>query len=656
MSDSTPRRSRPAAAESSDAWLDLLIRLVHVDLRCLGIRRELRRQAEALQMGDLRAPARAAGPLRDELSALEADAVHLRQLLPEQPRLERLLEHLGLGDDGRHLLHLMLVWDRIEDRSMVLSQLGPLRRAGRAAHLRPDHLVVWLDRGGPPTGRHATLLHADHPIWASGVVEQNRSGVHMSDIVRTWLLGADCPGLSVMRRNGRPGSGLPGRLVVGLRELLSGAGPLVPVVHLQGFAAERAEGLLRSAWRGVTLVRLDWTVRPDFTAAGLAAPVREAWVHEAPLLVLLPACPRTGSDRQTIQDVIRFQIEARRLAVPLVFVTPPEGISFLPLLPHAATLLPESGGARSGLRDHALPPAPDARSCADARRQAYPFEEGPAVANRTGRKRRVAGPVSAEGPALASLVLPPDLREQVEELCFAAKAGAERLSAVRLGPAPWGKAVVALFAGPPGTGKTLLAAALARHLGRPLVTRTLGQLLDKFVGESEKQVEALFAEAREQDAVLFLDEVDAMLAARGGHALQRHDDRLVNHLLVLLEAHEGLVLMATNRADILDEAVRRRVMFTLTFRDPGPVEVEALWRLHLAHPDLPLAADLDLADLARRYPLRGGYILQACRKAAIRGAMRGETIDQAMLEQLAAEAFQQAGTGGSRPMGFGRGA
>jgi SpoVK/Ycf46/Vps4 family AAA+-type ATPase len=118
-----------------------------------------------------------------------------------------------------------------------------------------------------------------------------------------------------------------------------------------------------------------------------------------------------------------------------------------------------------------------------------------------------------------------------------------------------GARVVALFAGAPGTGKSLTAEAIAGTLGRPLMRITASDVLSKWVDQSESQVSSIFAEARARRAVLFLDEVDSLLMGRDGG--NRHDVSLVNTLLVRLEQHRGVVLMATNRPVHLEEALNK---------------------------------------------------------------------------------------------------
>lgn len=115
-----------------------------------------------------------------------------------------------------------------------------------------------------------------------------------------------------------------------------------------------------------------------------------------------------------------------------------------------------------------------------------------------------------------------------------------------------------LLYGIPGTGKTAYAKALAQALGRPLYEHRASDLLSAFVGGSEEQIRAAFGLAQRHDAVLFLDEADGLLASREG-AARNWEVTQVNELLVQLHDFEGVVVLATNRLDYLDEAVLRRM-------------------------------------------------------------------------------------------------
>lgn len=126
-----------------------------------------------------------------------------------------------------------------------------------------------------------------------------------------------------------------------------------------------------------------------------------------------------------------------------------------------------------------------------------------------------------------------------------------------------GRMTLCLF-GPPGTGKTQLAHHLAERIGRPLLVKRASDLLDKWIGSSERNIAAMFREARDEGAVLLLDEADGLLRDRAG-ATRSWEVTQVNELLQQMEAFEGIFVCATNRFEDLDEAALRRFAFTIRF-------------------------------------------------------------------------------------------
>ncbi len=121
------------------------------------------------------------------------------------------------------------------------------------------------------------------------------------------------------------------------------------------------------------------------------------------------------------------------------------------------------------------------------------------------------------------------------------------------------------FHGPPGTGKTALAEHLARELERPLMIRQASDLMSKFVGETEQQMAAMFAEAEAEQAVLLLDEADSFLLDRHG-ALRTHEVSEVNEMLQGMERFQGIFVCTTNLMDRIDAAALRRFTFKIRFK------------------------------------------------------------------------------------------
>jgi SpoVK/Ycf46/Vps4 family AAA+-type ATPase len=126
---------------------------------------------------------------------------------------------------------------------------------------------------------------------------------------------------------------------------------------------------------------------------------------------------------------------------------------------------------------------------------------------------------------------------------------------------------VALFHGPRGTGKTMAALAIARELGTQVVRIDLSRVVSKYIGETEKHLDAVFAEAEQSGAVLLFDEADALFGQRADvrDAHDRYANLEVSHLLQRLEDFDGIAILTTNARSNLDEAFLRRLRFVVEF-------------------------------------------------------------------------------------------
>src|SRR5262245_21105847 len=184
---------------------------------------------------------------------------------------------------------------------------------------------------------------------------------------------------------------------------------------------------------------------------------------------------------------------------------------------------------------------------------------------------------------------------------------------------PTGLALAFNFAGPPGTGNTICAEAIAHSLGRRLLLVRYAELESLWMGETPKNVTAIFRAARDEGAVLFFDEADAIASRRStsvDHGFQRESNTVVSVLLQELEWFNGVVIFATNLAANFDPAFERRIRTHVLFEMPGEAEREQIWRVQL-HPErTPLAADVDFDALAR-HEVSGGDIRNAVLKAAL---------------------------------------
>ena len=241
---------------------------------------------------------------------------------------------------------------------------------------------------------------------------------------------------------------------------------------------------------------------------------------------------------------------------------------------------------------------------------------------------------------LAELMLPPAQSRQLAELVTAMRNLARAHH-------DWGTAkawseggLAALFAGPPGTGKTMAAEALAHELDLPLYRIDLSQVVNKYIGETEKNLKRLFDAADAAEVILFFDEADALFGKRTEvkDAHDRYANLEISYLLERMERFKGLAILATNRRKDLDEAFMRRLRFVIEFPLPGVAERERIWRSVI--PEHADASELDFEFLAQRFALAGGHIraivFQACLQSAHPDAPRVLTM-QAVIRAVQRE-------------------
>lgn len=188
---------------------------------------------------------------------------------------------------------------------------------------------------------------------------------------------------------------------------------------------------------------------------------------------------------------------------------------------------------------------------------------------------------------------------------------------------------VALFSGPSGTGKTFAAAVVANELGYPLFRVDLGLLVSKYIGETEKNLSALFDTAAGRKVVLLFDEADSLFGKRGEvrDARDRYANMEVSHLLSRIEHHRGPCILTTNLRRHLDPAFARRFQMCVEFPRPEEKDRVRLWE-KLIPADAPLADDVDWKELGRELSLTGAQIRNATIHAACCAAGDGEPISR----------------------------
>jgi hypothetical protein len=229
---------------------------------------------------------------------------------------------------------------------------------------------------------------------------------------------------------------------------------------------------------------------------------------------------------------------------------------------------------------------------------------------------------------LRDLVLPPDKADVLHDIVRRVRHrrtvlenwGFDAVSAR-------GRGLVALFHGASGTGKTMAADAIACSLHMQLFRIDLAGVVSKYIGETEKNLRAIFDEADRADAVLFFDEADALFGKRSEvkDAHDRYANIEINYLLQRIEMFEGIAILATNKRSHLDEAFLRRIHVTLEFPLPRAAERVQLWDRSFPQA-APLAGDIDWDFLAQRFDLTGGAIRNAALGAAYLAAEAGRPI------------------------------
>jgi hypothetical protein len=207
------------------------------------------------------------------------------------------------------------------------------------------------------------------------------------------------------------------------------------------------------------------------------------------------------------------------------------------------------------------------------------------------------------------LVLPADRLGQLQELVARARHRDLVLDEWGLGRAAKGRGLTGLFVGESGTGKTLSAEIIAGALGLDLYVIDLSTVIDKYVGETEKNLERIFTEADRVNGVLLFDEADAIFGKRSEvrDAHDRYANVEIAYLLQRMERFDGLALLTTNLRSNVDEAFTRRLDVIIDFPFPDDNDRRRLWDLNV-HRGVPLDGDLDLAFLARSFRLSGGNI------------------------------------------------
>lgn len=545
-------------------------------------------------------------------------------------RLRRLAAAFGLADIDVDLLLLALlpeVDSRFEQLFGYLNDDVTRRRPCIGLALT----LCGLPTSSGPARRRLTDAS---PLVSSGLLEVDEPErsflgreLRVPDRVVGHLLGDDSPDLAVREVLGDPPPDVSFPLVGRLAQALDEEPVLVYLRDVLGGPGRAvAASALRGSGRGVLpvdLVRLaagpdrlrstrDVVREARLTGAGvvaevpatvgteLAAVIRvlshgrapvlltgtatwdPAWSARSPLVVDAPAF--LPSDRDLLWRSLLDGADDDVVGATLPFVLSPDGV------------VRAAGSARAEAAFHGIDVGPDQ------------LRRGARLQNAAGLERlarRIEPSVGWDDLVLPRLVL-----DQLREIALRARHRERVLGEWRMRPGGGrGRGVTALFAGDSGTGKTMSAEVIAGDLGLDLYTVDLATVVDKYVGETEKNLERIFAEAAGVNGVLLFDEADAIFGKRS--EVKDAHDRYANiesaYLLQRMESFDGLAILATNLRANLDDAFTRRLDMILDFPNPDVDQRRALWDTCLGDA-LPRDDDLDLDFCAKAFDVTGGSI------------------------------------------------
>ncbi len=243
------------------------------------------------------------------------------------------------------------------------------------------------------------------------------------------------------------------------------------------------------------------------------------------------------------------------------------------------------------------------------------------------------------------LVLPENNLSQLKEICSQVKHRYRVFGDWGFGQKlSHGKGLSVLFSGPSGTGKTMGAEVISHELRLDLYKIDLSGVVSKYIGETEKNLARVFQEAETSNAVLFFDEADALFGKRTevSDAHDRYANIETSYLLQKMEEYEGVVILATNLRDNMDEAFTRRIRFIVEFPFPDEASRSRIWRKHFPK-ESPVSDQVDYDFLAKKFQIAGGNIKNIVLNAAFLAAENGGIIGMEQLLHGTKREFEKMG-------------
>lgn len=442
----------------------------------------------------------------------------------------------------------------------------------------------------------------------------------------------------------------------------------LPVVVLEGLEQDGREQALSTLLTEYGYVMLSLNVealaeQPEVQQLRIMADiVRDALLYRAGLM--LENCAELTAGKRGYARALERLLKAVKLPLFILADASTEMAVFSGLACVHLTMPPLSSGVKTRMLTVSWPDRPDAEAQQElallAQRYAFKPDELPLLLREAGHHCRLRGTDATLTPedlrlSLArrsrknfgklaqritpvrtfdDIVMTPALKTQMAEIIAAIRLR-ESVTEKHFRQKTGGKTgISALFYGDSGTGKTLAAEVLAHYLRVDLIKIDLSTVVNKYIGETEKNLARIFDLAQADSGVLFFDEADALFGKRSEtkDAHDRHANIEVSYLLQRLESYPGLVILATNNRNHLDSAFNRRFTFITRFTYPDATLREQMWRA-VWPATLPLAEDIDFAALAARAELTGANIRNVALLAAVLAADAGsETVTLSHIE------------------------
>jgi hypothetical protein len=604
---------------------------------------------------------------------------------------------LGLGTTELRLVWVLLAHEMCPIARTMLRELNTENCAD------PTTDTLRTVAFGP--GSHADayrLLATSSPLVNGGLIERSDNDANAPDHRKTWKLARrvvalahgdlsldpDLFRIATVVRADESAHGIGGEgieadadcLPILIAALKNGGSDRTVIVQGQRGTGRRSLLRVAAAECGLELLEVDLTrlsANPNVARNQFAAVARECRLFErVPLLRELDALvtkPGATSDDATprpqastgMLDLITTELEGllvlattseiipgNRLRTPQIIELPPlTALQRVRLWTRALPMLSLDDADQLTTMYPIAPSLIDAAATV-ARAQALALSQHPIhVHIRTGLRAALDGRLAGLAHRVEtlqgwdSLVLPTDQREAIDELIARVRRRRTVYEEWKLGSHfDRGLGVSALFSGPPGTGKTMAAGLIANELSTDLYQVDMSKIVSKWLGETEKNLAALFEAAEAGHAILLFDEADALFGKRTEvkSSNDRHANSETNYLLQRLESFRGVCLLTTNNDTAIDEAFRRRISLHVHFPIPELQERVRLWRTML-RPTIPVQGQLDLQGLASRYEMSGGHIKNAVLRAAFFAADAGGPVTNQHLFRAAALEYHAMG-------------